>query len=305
MAVSHHSVPPLTTTDINMRGWFALLPLRVQVLGLLSRWDRPIGIWLLFWPAAWGLVAAAGGMPSLFHIFLYFLGAVAMRGAGCTINDILDRRLDAGVARTSTRPLPSGLLAPRAAWAWLALQLAIAAAILSQLPPQTWPWALASVPLILLYPLMKRITWWPQAWLGVTFNWGIFLGATSLGGVVDATVLLLYAGAFFWTVGYDTIYATQDADDDALLGIKSTARLFGSKARLAVGTCYATTTFFWLAAGVYGALQPAYFAGPVIFLLLVWHQMRLWKQGNARAAFVSNQWAGAVMCAALVAGYAL
>ncbi len=292
-----------TASDIAPSLLLRALPPAVRPLALLARWDRPIGIYLLFWPAAWGLVLAAQGMPDIHLLLLYGLGAISMRGAGCTINDILDRHLDGRVQRTALRPLPAGQLTVRAAWLWLALQLLCALIILFCLASSVWVWALASIPLVLLYPLMKRITWWPQAWLGITFNWGVLLGVAALGGTVPAAAWWLYVGAIAWTIGYDTIYATQDTDDDAMLGIRSTARLFGQHARLAVTILYGLAIALWGAAGAIAGLGAAFGLGILIIIALFGWQMRIWRISGARAAFIHNKWVGFALAAALVAGY--
>lgn len=304
--IEHNEAKAATPTDIAVTGWVRYLPRVVLPLALLSRWDRPVGIWLLFWPAAWGLVLAAQGVPSFMVLAVFFAGAALMRGAGCTINDILDRDLDARVSRTATRPLPAGLITVRGAWLWLALQLLIAATILFSLPPRIWIYGIAAVPLVLLYPLMKRITWWPQAWLGLTFNWGLWLGAVHLGAVPPAGVVAFYIGAVLWTMGYDTIYASQDADDDAVIGIKSTARLFGANVHLAVAFLYDAALVAWLVGGFLAGLGLGFYAGVAATAILMARQFFVWKSGHAlsaRRAFISNKYVGLVLALAIMAGY--
>jgi 4-hydroxybenzoate polyprenyltransferase len=245
-------------------------------------------------------------MPPLHIIILFFLGATLMRGAGCTINDILDRDIDARVSRTAARPLPAGLITLRGAWLWLALQLALAALILFMLPPRVWAYGLAAVPLVLLYPAMKRITWWPQAWLGLTFNWGLWLGATYTGAPPPAGAIFFYLGAVLWTIGYDTIYAAQDVDDDAVVGVKSTARLFGTNIRIAVAVLYIIAMLLWLSGGVVAALGWGFYAGVAVVAALLARQFFVWQNGNAlsaRTAFISNKYVGAALAFALLAGY--
>src|SRR5476651_1119341 len=203
----------------------------------LMRLDRPIGTWLLFWPCVFGLVLGAiaserqfAGWHDLYLLILFGVGSVVMRGAGCTYNDIVDRDIDAGVARTSGRPIPSGAVTVSHAWRFLAAQCFVGILILVQLNRFAFALGAASLLLIGAYPFMKRITWWPQAWLGLTFNWGALLGFAAQTGMIDAADAMLYAGLFFWTLGYDTIYALQDTEDDALIGVKSTALLFGTRA---------------------------------------------------------------------------
>ncbi len=209
-----------------------------RALGELARWDRPIGAWLLFWPCAWG-VAIAPGPFAWWLMPLFLLGAFAMRGAGCTVNDIVDRDLDGHVARTATRPLPSGRVSVAEAVGFVLVQCAVGLLVLLSLNPTAQLVGWLSVPLVLIYPFMKRLTWWPQAFLGITFNWGALVGYTAAAGALEAPALLLYAAGVAWTLGYDTIYAHQDKEDDALVGIKSTARLFGDRSRPWIGGFYA------------------------------------------------------------------
>lgn len=208
-----------------------LAPDWLKPFARLARWDRPIGGWLLFWPCAWGaaLAAIAGGIvPRVDHIALFLVGAFAMRGAGCTWNDIVDRDIDARVARTASRPLPSGQVTTRGAAVFLALQLLVGLAVLLQFNGFAILVGFAAVLPVITYPFMKRITWWPQVNLGICFSWGALMGWAALHGTLAAPALLLYAGAILWVIGYDTIYALQDVEDDALAGVHSTARLFAS-----------------------------------------------------------------------------
>lgn len=199
-----------------------------RAYGELARWDRPIGAWLLFWPCAWG-VALAPGPLAWWLLPLFGVGAFAMRGAGCTINDLVDRNLDGHVARTATRPLPSGRVGRTEAVAFVFAQCAVGLIVLLSLPPAAQLVGWLSVPLVIAYPFMKRLTWWPQAFLGLTFNWGALVGYTAAHGTLETPALALYAAGIAWTLGYDTIYAHQDKEDDALVGIKSTARLLGDR----------------------------------------------------------------------------
>ena len=221
------------------RGWVDAMPRRLQPYLRLMRLDRPIGTWLLLLPGWWSLALANSGVPDITLVILFLVGAVAMRGAGCTYNDIVDREIDAKVARTAIRPLPSGQIGLRSAWIFLVFQLAIGLAVLLQLNTFAMAVGAASLLLIAAYPFMKRITYWPQAWLGLTFNWGALLGWAAVNGRIDTPALLLYAGGFFWTLGYDTIYAHQDREDDALVGVKSSARALGRATKPVVGLFYA------------------------------------------------------------------
>jgi 4-hydroxybenzoate polyprenyltransferase len=207
--------------------WVDRLPDRLRPFAVLARWDRPIGTWLLLWPCWWA-VALAPGWPDLRLLALFAIGAVAMRGAGCVINDLADRDLDARVERTRHRPLASGQLGVGEALAFLALQLLVGLVVLLSFNRFTILLGLASMPLVLVYPFMKRFTWWPQAFLGLTFNWGALVGWSAVTGELAAPALVLYAAGFVWTLGYDTIYAHQDKVDDALIGVKSSARRLGA-----------------------------------------------------------------------------
>ncbi|MEM9440746.1 MAG: 4-hydroxybenzoate octaprenyltransferase [Pseudomonadota bacterium] len=220
-------------------GWMdRYLPDWLRPYGVLARWDRPIGAWLLFWPCLWGL-SLADGWPSLWLAVLFLVGAFAMRGAGCTVNDMTDRDLDAKVERTKKRPLASGRLTMNQAIIFLGAQLIVGLVVLLQLNVNAIIVGLASVPLVLIYPWMKRVTWWPQLFLGMTFKWGALVGWTAATGSLGWPAVVLYLAGICWTLGYDTIYAHQDKADDAMIGVKSTARRFGK----------ATPVWLW---GFYG-----------------------------------------------------
>jgi 4-hydroxybenzoate polyprenyltransferase len=236
------------TVADRQRTWVDRLPQRVRPFAVLARWDRPIGTWLLLWPCWWA-VALAPGWPDLRLLALFAIGAVAMRGAGCVVNDLADRDLDAKVARTRHRPLASGQLSVAEASAFLVLQLLVGLVIVLSFNRFTVLLGLASMPLVIVYPFMKRITWWPQAFLGLTFNWGALVGWSAVTGGLAAPALTLYAAGLLWTLGYDTIYAHQDKVDDALIGVRSTARRLGA----------ATIPWLWLFYG--GALALIGLAG--------------------------------------------
>jgi 4-hydroxybenzoate polyprenyltransferase len=236
--------------------WVDNAPGAVRPYLRLMRLDRPIGTWLLFWPCVFGLVLGAiaserqfAGWHDLFMLVLFGTGSVLMRGAGCTYNDIVDRDIDASVARTRGRPIPSGAVSVREAWLFLGGQCLVGLLILLQFNRLAFALGAASLLLVAAYPFMKRITWWPQAWLGLTFNWGALLGFAAQTGTLDAADAMLYAGLFFWTLGYDTIYALQDKEDDALIGVKSTALLFGARAKDWILGFYAVAFALILAAG--------------------------------------------------------
>ena len=211
------------------------------------RLDRPIGSWLLYWPCAWSVWLAGAGWQIALLAWL-LVGSIAMRGAGCVYNDIVDADLDRQVARTAQRPVASGRVSARLAWGWLLVLCAIGLVVLLQLRLQAQLVALASLALVAAYPFMKRITWWPQAWLGLVFTWGAPVGWIALRVDHLAVLAALYAGAFFWCMGYDTIYALQDREDDALVGIRSSALRLGRHVRAGVAAFYAAATGLWLAA---------------------------------------------------------
>lgn len=230
------------TTDIAAKSFWDKIPF-LKPYALLARWDRPIGVWLLYWPCVWGLALAPGfkTLPPLQQIsllVLFFIGAVAMRGAGCVVNDITDRDLDKHVERTKARPLASGQVSIKQALVFTALQCVIGAAVLFHLSPLAIYLGLATLPLIVAYPFMKRITWWPQAFLGIIFNSGALIGWAVVENSITLPALLLYVSGFFWTLAYDTVYAHMDAEDDALVGIKSTALRWGMYSKTIVGICF-------------------------------------------------------------------
>jgi 4-hydroxybenzoate polyprenyltransferase len=233
------------TPDSEHRGLVARLPRTVQGLALLARLDRPIGWWLLFWPGAWGVALAGGAIRRWDLILWILLGAIAMRGAGCVYNDIVDRDLDAKVARTAARPIPSGLVSVRTAWLWLVVLSLIGLVVLVQLHALAAVVALASLAPVAAYPFMKRITWWPQAWLGLVFSWAALVGWSETAGDLSAPMWWLYAGSIAWVIGYDTIYALQDREDDALIGVRSSALRMGRHVRGGVAGFYAAAVALW------------------------------------------------------------
>ncbi|GGB24561.1 4-hydroxybenzoate octaprenyltransferase [Sphingomonas metalli] len=231
--------------DSEHRGLVARLPGRLRGLALLARLDRPIGWWLLFWPGAWG-VALAGGAFQRWPLILWLLvGSIAMRGAGCVYNDIVDRDLDAKVARTAARPIPAGLISVRGAWLWLVALSLVGLVVLLQLHLLAAGVALASLAPVAAYPFMKRITWWPQAWLGLVFSWAALVGWSETAGDLSAPLWWLYAGSIAWVIGYDTIYALQDREDDALIGVRSSALALGGRVRGGVAGFYTAAVLLW------------------------------------------------------------
>jgi len=233
--------------DSERTGLIGGLPKPLRPYASLMRVDRPIGTWLLYWPCAWSVALA--GVRGEWALFLWFLlGAFAMRSAGCVYNDIVDRKLDMQVERTRLRPLASGRVSLRSAWA-LAIGLSLVGLIvLLQLPRAAQGIALLSIFPVAAYPFMKRITWWPQAWLGLVFSWGALVGWPAVTREFAQPALLLWIGSIFWVIGYDTLYAIQDIEDDELVGVKSSARALGANARLGVGICYTLALVGWSAA---------------------------------------------------------
>nr|NUR38343.1 4-hydroxybenzoate octaprenyltransferase [Sphingomonas sp.] len=241
----------MTSSDIvpdsERRGFIGVLPPRLRPYASLMRLDRPIGSWLLYWPCAWSVALA--GVGGRWDLFLWLgLGAFVMRSAGCVYNDIVDRELDRQVERTRLRPLASGRASVRFAWLLIGFLCLIGLLVLLQLKWAAAAVALCSVAPVALYPFMKRITWWPQAWLGLVFSWGALVGWPAVTGSLDWTPFLLWFGSIAWVVGYDTLYAIQDIEDDALVGVKSSARRLGDKAPLGVGIFYAVAVLLWGAA---------------------------------------------------------
>ncbi|MEZ5782230.1 MAG: 4-hydroxybenzoate octaprenyltransferase [Rhizobiaceae bacterium] len=221
---------------------YRLLPKALWPYAQLARWDRPIGIWLLMWPCWWSAALAASAypvtseslpslLPSPWYLFLFLAGSISMRGAGCTYNDLVDMKLDAQVDRTRSRPLPSGQVSRLQAWIFLVVQALIGLLVLVQFNSFAILLGICSLAIVAIYPFMKRITYWPQSVLGLAFSWGALMGWAAEFADIDSPALLLYAGSILWVIGYDTIYAHQDKEDDALVGIKSTARLFGAQTK--------------------------------------------------------------------------
>ncbi len=235
---------PMTPPDSEHRGLVAHLPGRLRDHALLARFDRPIGWWLLFWPCAWGVWLTGTGVQWQLLAWL-LLGAIAMRGAGCVYNDIVDADLDRQVARTAQRPVASRRVSVKAAWLWLLALCLAGLLVVFQLRWQAQLVALGSLLLVAAYPFMKRLTWWPQAWLGLVFTWGVLVGWTALRLDRPEVVAALYAGAVCWCIGYDTIYALQDREDDALAGIRSSALRLGSRVRGGVAAFYAAAVALW------------------------------------------------------------
>jgi 4-hydroxybenzoate polyprenyltransferase len=276
----------------------------------LGRFDRPTGIWLLMLPG-WQAIALAGAergrWPSLYLLAAFFVGAALMRAAGCAFNDIVDRDFDAQVARTAGRPIPSGQISVKQAWGFVFVCAMVSLAILITMGTLAIILGVGSLLLVAGYPFMKRITWWPQAWLGLTFNWGALLGYAAATGEVSLSALALYASGIFWTLGYDTIYAVQDLEDDALAGVKSSARRLGSAAARGVEVFYAIAVLFAGVAIRLGGLSWKAIPFLVVYAGLLWWQSRKLKLDDpalALALFKANVPAALVLFAGLVAGRA-
>ena len=293
-------MPSEITPDSEHRGLAGRLPERVRDYALLARLDRPIGWWLLFWPCAWGVWLAGAGVQWVLIGWL-LLGAVAMRGAGCVYNDIVDADLDRQVARTASRPVASGRVSRKAAWGWLLALCLIGLAVLLQLRWQAQLVALGSLLLVAAYPFMKRITWWPQAWLGLVFTWGAPVGWIALRSDRMDVLAALYAGSVCWVIGYDTIYALQDREDDALVGIRSSALRMGRHVRGGVALFYALALTGW--GGAFWLLRDDWLALLALLpaaLHLAWQVMTLDPAdgGNALARFRANRMTGLLVAAA-------
>jgi 4-hydroxybenzoate polyprenyltransferase len=274
----------------------------------LSRLDRPIGSWLLLMPCWWSAALAAGVIHDIGQLplilALFFLGAFAMRGAGCTWNDITDRHLDALVERTRSRPIPAGQVSVPQAAAFLVVQALIGLMVLLQFNRTAVMTGIASLVIVAVYPFMKRITWWPQIVLGLAFSWGALMGFAVTLGRIDATALALYAGSIVWVIGFDTIYAHQDAEDDALIGIKSTALLFGARTRTALMAFYGLAVILiGVSLALAGARWPAGVGLAAFAVHLVW-QIRRLEIGDPALClriFQSNRDAGLLLFAGLLA----
>jgi 4-hydroxybenzoate polyprenyltransferase len=278
----------------------------------LARLDRPIGSWLLlipcWWSAALAAVAAHAWAPSLSHIVLFFIGAFAMRGAGCTWNDIVDRDLDAAVERTRSRPIPSGQVSVSQAAAFLLVLALIGLAVLITFNRFTIMLGIASLAIVAVYPFMKRITYWPQIVLGLAFSWGALMGWAAAYGSLSLAPLLLYAGSISWVIGYDTIYAHQDREDDALIGIKSTALLFGPRTKPMLALFYTVAVILFAAAGFSAGGGIVFALGLCAFAAhLAWQIIRLdiADPDNCLIVFKSDRDAGLILFAALLLDAAL
>ncbi len=302
---------PTTTgfTDIDRQHWsLRYLPAWARPYGRLARWDRPIGIWLLMLPCWWSAALGSGhNWPNLIGwMALFAIGAIAMRGAGCTWNDIVDRKIDAQVERTRLRPLPAGEVKLRQAIGWLVLQSLVGVAILFKLNKFAGGVALLSVVLVAIYPTMKRFTSWPQLVLGLAFSWGALVGYATVTGTLSWAAVALYCGGVAWTLVYDTIYAMQDQRDDSIIDVRSTARRFGGQPRRWLALFALLALVAWAIAGHLAGLKPIYYVGLLAIALHFAWQIVFLKpddQADCRDKFRSNKYVGLILTAAIVAAH--
>ena len=293
-------------TDIAATGWVAGLPPKVRAYAVLARIDRPIGAWLLFLPGLWSiLLARPGPWQAAYLILLFGIGSLVMRSAGCVVNDMWDRDMDRQVMRTAGRPLASGALRMRQAAVFLVVLLLIGLAILLQLRPLAQGLGVLSLLLVALYPAAKRVTWWPQAVLGLTFGWGALMGFAAASGRLDPAAVALYAAAFAWILGYDTIYAHQDREDDALIGVRSTARLFARHTGPFLAVCYAATVLLLGVAGWLGGVGVAFYialAAPAAVLAWQVRTLNIDDPAGCLRRFHLNREVGLLIAAAFLVG---
>jgi len=294
-------------TDIHSGDWVdRYAPRRARAFARLARLDRPIGTWLLLFPCWWGIALASPGWPDWRLVALFGIGALVMRGAGCTFNDIVDRDFDAKVERTRMRPLPSGAVSLRGAIAFMVLQLAIGAAILFSLNTLSIALGILVIALIATYPFMKRVTYWPQFFLGLNFNWGALMGWTAVRGDLSWPAILLYIGGIAWTLGYDTIYAHQDKEDDVLIGVKSSALALGKHTRIFLFLFYIAAVMLWALAGEAAGLGLPYRIALILVLFqLCWQAARLTidDPADCLAKFKSNRVTGWLMFFGIIAAH--
>ncbi len=320
------TTPSQNLPDAASRNWVdTRAPAFLRPWLKLGRFDRPIGIWLLFLPGAMGLafgfahpyiVPATDGTADLLmgwdalqhfpwlKLLLFFIGAALMRAAGCAYNDYVDRDIDARVERTRGRPIPAGQITPKQALIYVAVCSLISLGILVQLGKLAIILGVASLALVAAYPFMKRITWWPQAWLGLTFNWGFLMGVATVTGILTVPALVFYTGLVFWTIGYDTIYALQDIEDDAMIGVKSSARALGSHAVTGVSLFYGAAILLTAVAGHLAGLTPLFFLGVVMTgAHLIYQTLRLKPEDTALCLtlFKSNRTTGLLWFLSLIA----
>lgn len=293
-------------TDIAASGWVSRLPRAWRPYALLARVDRPIGTWLLFLPGLWGILLARAPWPDTIGLCLLFgVGSLVMRAAGCVVNDLWDRDIDRLVARTAGRPLASGAIRPRQALMFLAVLLLCGLMVLLSLNRAAQVLGVGSLVLVGLYPLAKRVTWWPQLMMGFTFGFGAPMGYTAATGHIDVSWALLYGAAIFWDLGFDTIYAHQDRDDDALAGVRSTARLFGDRTRPFLAVCYAIALTLFALSGLSAGFPPLFLALLAVPAALLARQvvtLNIHDPGHCLMLFRANRDVGLSFALALLAG---
>jgi 4-hydroxybenzoate polyprenyltransferase len=299
--------------DMPVKGWVdRLVPGPLLPYAKLMRLDRPIGWWLLMWPCWWSTAMAADAstyyLPDPVLLVLFLIGSVVMRGAGCTYNDLVDRNIDAQVARTAARPIAAGVVSPGQAKIFLVILMLIGLAVLLSLNGFAIILGIISLPLVFAYPFMKRITYWPQAWLGITFTYGALMGWAAVRGELDWAPIVLYIACWFWTLHYDTIYAHQDKEDDLLVGVKSSALALGPNTQPAL--LLFSTVFIALVAvsGWLAGLHWMFFVWlslPYVHLLWQVVQVDINNGSDCLAKFKSNRWMGALLFVVIVIGRAL
>lgn len=305
--------PPESVADAPPKNWVdRWAPASWRPFLRLGRFDRPIGTWLLLFPCLWSQALAqvnsSDHYPDLTYVLLFAIGAMAMRASGCAYNDYVDRDIDARVQRTASRPLASGQISPAGALAFIVISALVGLAVLVQFNSFTIWLAIASLLIVAIYPFAKRVTSYPQIVLGLAFNWGALVGWAAIKGSIGLPALALYAGCVFWTVGYDTIYAHQDKEDDALLGLGSTALKFGEDTVSFVGGMYALAGVMWLVAGALAGAHLVYFLAVVlVFLQMSWQvsTLDIDDPANCLRRFKSNRDVGLALLAGLVADMAL
>lgn len=295
----------INRTDIVYHGWVGQMPQALRPYLILMRADRPIGTWLLLLPCLWSLTLASSGWPSLSAIALFALGAYVMRGAGCVMNDLADRNFDGRVARTATRPIPNGDVTPVQAAAFMGFLCLVGLGVLLQFNSFTVMLACASLGLVFIYPFCKRWTYWPQVVLGLTFNWGALVGWASVNGSLDWPAVCLYVAGLFWTLGYDTVYAHQDKEDDILIGIKSAALRLGEKTVPALWFFYSMLTALVLLAGYLAETGMLFYVAMVLPIGHLLWQIRIADIHDAPTClkiFKANKWFGWLLLFAFLMG---
>ncbi len=296
-----------THTDIVATGWVSRMPSGWRPYLLLARVDRPIGTWLLFLPGLWGILLAGASVEATLRLIVLFgIGSLAMRAAGCVVNDLWDRDIDRQVARTAGRPLASGALRPWQALVFLAVLLLIGLSVLLQLDPLAQMLGVGSLLLVALYPLAKRVTWWPQLMMGFTFGFGAPMGYAAASGRIDFAWVALYVAAILWDLGFDTIYAHQDREDDALVGVHSTALLFGDRTRPFLAACYAAAMLALIVAGALAGLSIWFYAAVLLpIYLLAWQvaALDIYDPALCLKLFRANREVGLAVALAILAGW--